>query len=109
MDENLMNLKQRMIKTSIRFIRAQRAYLKAIAPNAGKSQAELKEAAEKYLKAAEPYGAALQELRKYLRASEPSKAIAVELDHTERFIKALDKEKMVCLRRIKRPKTKAGR
>ena len=32
MDPNLMNLKQRMIKTSIEFIRAQRVYLKSHRP-----------------------------------------------------------------------------
>ena len=43
MDPNLMNLKQRMIKTSIEFIRAQRVYLKVTAPNSRASQTELKE------------------------------------------------------------------
>ncbi len=72
-------------------IRAQRAYLDA----AGKSQSELKEAAEEYLKATVPYDAALQELRQFLLAAEPSEFIAVELDHTERLIETLDKEKKV--------------
>jgi hypothetical protein len=40
MDPNLMNLKQRMIKTSIEFIRAQRVYLKVTAPNSRASQTE---------------------------------------------------------------------
>jgi hypothetical protein len=52
-----------MIGTSIKFIRTQRALLKAVAPKARRSGAELKEAAEEYLEAAEPYDAALQELR----------------------------------------------
>ncbi len=102
MDQNLMNLKQRMIKTSIEFIRAQRAYFKAAAPNSRKPQTELKEAAEECLKAAEPYGAALQELREYLLAAEPSETIALELDHTERFIIALNNERKVCLKLIAR-------
>ena len=72
-------------------IRAQRVYLDA----AGKSQSELKEAAEEYLKATGPYDAALQELRQYLLTAEPSELIAVEMDHTERLIEALDKEKKV--------------
>jgi hypothetical protein len=100
MDQNLMDLKQRMIKTSIGFIRAQSAYFKAAAPNSRKPQTELKEAAEDYLKAAEPYDAALQELREYLLAAEPSETITVELDHTERFINALNKEIKVCLKLI---------
>jgi len=72
-------------------IRAQRAYLDA----AGKSGSELKEAAEDYLKATGPYDAALQELRQFLLAAEPSELIAVELEHTERLIEALNKEKQV--------------
>ena len=104
MDQDLMNLKQRTIKASIVFIRAQGAYLKAIAPNAGKSRAEVKEAAEECLKAAEPYDSALQDLREYLLAAEPSETIAVVLDHTERFIKALNKERKVCLKQIARYK-----
>ena len=72
-------------------IRAQRAYLDA----AGKSESELKEAAEDYLKATGPYDVVLQELRQFLLASEPSELIAVELEHTERLIEALDKEKQV--------------
>jgi hypothetical protein len=106
MDQNLMNLRQRMVKASIEFIRAQRAYLQATAPNSRAAQPELNEATEEYLRAAEPYDASLQDLREYLLEVEPSETIAVELDHTERFIKALDKEKKVCLRRIR--KTKAG-
>jgi len=62
----------------------------------------LKEAAEECLKAAEPYDAALQELREYLLAAEPSETIAVELDHTERFINALNNERKVCLKLIAR-------
>src|SRR5262245_44642414 len=98
MDQILMNLKQRMIKTSLEFIRTQSVYFKAVAPNSGKSQAEVKEAAEECLEAAEPYDAALQELREYLLAAEPSETIPVDLDHTERFINALNKEKRVCLK-----------
>jgi Na+/phosphate symporter len=102
MDQKLMDLKQRMIKASIEFIRAQRVYLKTTAPNFRASQTELKEATEEYLKAAEPYDAALQELRKYLLGADPSEMIAVELDHTEQFINALNKEIKVCLERIAR-------
>jgi ABC-type nitrate/sulfonate/bicarbonate transport system substrate-binding protein len=80
-----------MMETSMEVIRAQRAYLDA----AGKSESELKEAAEEYLKATGPYDAALQELRQFLLAAEPSEMIAVELDHTERLIEALYKEKQV--------------
>lgn len=90
-NQNLMNLRQRVIETSMEIIRAQRVYLDA----AGKPQSELKEAAEEYLQATVPYDAALQEFRKYLLAAEPSELIAVELDHTERLIEALDKEKKV--------------
>jgi hypothetical protein len=101
MDQDLMYLRKRMIGTSIKFIRAQRALLKAVAPNARRSGAELKEAAEEYLKAAEPYDAVLQELRQYLLvAAEPSEAVAVELAYTERLIDALDKEKKVGLKLI---------
>jgi hypothetical protein len=82
-----------MIETLAQFIRAQRAYLDAASPCARKPESELKEAAEEYLKAAEPYGAVLQELRQYVLAAEPSEAIAVELDHTERLINALSKHK----------------
>ena len=79
-------------------IRAQRAYLDA----ARKSESEVKEAAEEYLKATGPYDAALQELRQYLLAAEPSELIAVELEHTERLIEALNKEKQVGSKLIER-------
>ena len=72
-------------------IRAQRAYLDA----AGKSESELKEAAEDYFKATGPYGVALHELRQFLLAAEPSEFLAIELEHTERLIEALNKEKQV--------------
>jgi hypothetical protein len=91
MNQNLWNLRQRVVEASMELIRAQRAYLNA----AGKSQSDLKDAAEEYLKATAPYDAALQELRQFLLAAEPSEFIAVELDHTERLIEALDKEKKV--------------
>ena len=102
MDLDLMNLRKRMIGTSIKFIQAQRALWKAAAPNVRRSDTELKEAVEGYLKAAEPYGAALQELREYLLAAEPSEVIGVELGHTERLIDALDKEKRVGLKLYER-------
>jgi len=79
------------MEASMEVIRAQRAYLDA----ARKSESEVKEAAEEYLKATGPYDAALQELRQYLLAAEPSEVIAVELEHTERLIEALKKEKQV--------------
>src|SRR5262245_61116425 len=91
MNQNLINLRQRVVEASMELIRAQRAYLDAI----GKSESELKEAAEDYLKATGPYDVVLQELRQFLLASEPSELIAVELEHTERLIEALDKEKQV--------------
>jgi uncharacterized protein Yka (UPF0111/DUF47 family) len=91
MNQNIMNLRQRVMEASMELIRAQRIYLDA----AGKPQSELKKAAEEYLKATAPYDAALQELHQYLLAAEPSEMIAVELDHTERLIEALDKEKKV--------------
>jgi len=90
-NQNLINLRQRVMEASMELIRAQRAYLDA----AGKSESELKEAAEDYLKATGPYDAALQELRQYLLSAEPSEVIAVELEHTERLIEALNKEKLV--------------
>ena len=102
MDENLMNLRQRMIKTSTEYIQAYSAYLDAISPSSRKSQMDLKEAAEEYLKAAEPYEAALQELRQYLLAAEPSEAILAELERMERLIEALDKEIKVGSRLIER-------
>jgi uncharacterized protein Yka (UPF0111/DUF47 family) len=86
------------MEASMEVIRAQRIYLDA----AEKPQSELKEAAKKYLKATEPYDAALQELRQFLLAAEPSELIAVELEHTERLIDALDKEKKVGSKLIKR-------
>ena len=95
MDQDLMSLRKRMIETSIKFIKAQRALLNAAVPNARRSETELKEVAEEFLKAAEPYGAALQALYEYLLAAEPSEAIDVELGHTVRLIDALDKEKRV--------------
>jgi hypothetical protein len=98
MKQNLINLRQRVMEASMEVTRAQRAYLDA----AGKSQSELKEAAKKYLKATEPYDAALQELRQFLLAAETSEFIAVELEHTERLIDAIDKEKKVGSKLIKR-------
>jgi len=91
MNLDLINMRQRVMEASMELIRAQRAYLDA----AGKSGSELKEAAEDYLKATGPYDDALQELRQFLLAAEPSELIAVELEHTERLIEALDKEKLV--------------
>jgi hypothetical protein len=104
MDQDQMDLRKRMIGTSIKFIRAQRALLKVAAPNARRWKAELKEAVEEYLKAAEPYDAALRDLRQYLLAAEPSEAIAVELAHTEQLINALDKEKKVGLKLVNSPR-----
>ena len=98
MIQNLTSLRQRVMEASMEVIRAQRVYLEA----AGKSESELKEAAEGYLKATEPYDAALQELRQYLLAEEPSEYMAMELEHTERLIEALDKEKKVSSKLIKR-------
>ena len=109
MDQDLLTLKKRMVETSIKFTRSQRALLMAAAPNARRSETELKKAAEEYLKAAEPYDAALQELREYLLGAEPSEVIAMELNHTERFIGALDKEKRVVSEFIKRYFKLAGR
>jgi hypothetical protein len=63
-DQIIMNLRQRVMEASMEVIRAQRVYLGA----AGKSQSELKEAAEEYLKATVPYDAAFQDLRQYLLA-----------------------------------------
>jgi hypothetical protein len=79
------------METSMEVIRAQRIYLDA----AGKSKSELKKAAEEYLRATVPYDAALHELRQYLLTAEPSEVIAVEIEHTERLIEALEKEKKV--------------
>jgi hypothetical protein len=98
MYQNLINLRQRVMEASMELIRAQRAYLDA----AGKSESELKEAAEDYLKATGPYDAALQEFRQFLLSAEPSELIAVELEHTERLIEALNKEKQVCSKLIGR-------
>jgi hypothetical protein len=100
MDERLMNLRQRAIECATEFILAQRAYLEAIAPDSRKSSSELKEAAERYLAASEPYDVALQELRHYLLAAEPSEAISAELERTEHLIETLDKEKKVCSKLI---------
>ena len=102
MDLNLMNLRRRETEAAIEFILAQRAYLKAADANLGKSQTEMKEVAEEYFMAAEPYEAALQELREYLLAAEPSEAIAGELELAERLIKTLSKEKKVSLKLIER-------
>jgi hypothetical protein len=98
MNQNLIDLRQRVMEASMEVIRAQRAYMDA----AGKSESELKEAAEDYLKATGPYDAALQELRQFLLAAEPSELIAVELEHTGRLIEALDKEKQVGSKLIER-------
>jgi hypothetical protein len=66
------------------------------------SESELKEAAEEYRRAIEPYDVAFQELRRYLLAAEPSEATAVELEHTEKLIEALDKEKVTSSKLIER-------
>jgi len=102
MDSNLMNLRQWAIEASIDFILAQRAYLKAAQAYPRKSQTELKEVAEGYFMAAEPYEAALQELREYLLAAEPSESTPGELERTERLIKTLIKEKQISLKLIER-------
>jgi hypothetical protein len=96
MKQNLINLRQLVMDASMEVIQAQRVYLDA----AAKSQSELKEAAKKHLKATEPYDAALQELHQFLLAAEPSELIVVELEHTERLIETLDKEKKVGLKLI---------
>jgi hypothetical protein len=112
MDENLMNLRQRVLDASLMYLRAQRVYIVAIASDSRKSETELKEAAEEYLKSAEPYDAALQKLREYLLAAEPSEIVDVELDHTERLINALDREtragSMFIKSRIKLTRRQAG-
>src|SRR5215472_11719296 len=100
MDQTLMDLRQRTIEMAVEFIRAQRVYFEANAPDSRKSNTELKKVAEDYLKAAVPYGTALQELRKYLLAAEPSEAIASEIERTERLMDVLDKEKRVCSKLI---------
>ena len=97
MDQNLINLRRRMIETSTECLRTQRVYLEASNFKARKSETELKEAAEKYLKAIDPYEAALQELYQYLLTAEPFEARAEELKHTELLINALNKEKLVAL------------
>jgi hypothetical protein len=102
MDENLMNLRRRVIVTSNVFLQAHRACLDTISPYSMKSQMELKEIAEEYHKAAEPYDAALQELRQYLLAAEPSEAILAELGRTELLIETLDKEIKLGSRLIER-------
>jgi len=95
MDQNLINLRQREVEASTEFHKAQRVYLEAADFRARKSEMELKEAAEGYRNAIEPYDAALQELRLYLLAAEQSESIAAELERTERLIELLDKEKSV--------------
>src|SRR5262245_27261683 len=92
MDEKLMNLRQRVIDASLKYLRAQRVYLVAIASDSRKTETELTEAAKEYLKSAEPYDDALQELREYLLVAEPSEMVDMELDHTERLVSALDRE-----------------
>jgi hypothetical protein len=94
--------KARVFNTSTKFLRAQRAYLTAADLRARKSETELKEAAQEYRKAIEPYDAALQEFHQYLLAAEPSETIAAELEHTERLIEALNKEKDVGSKLIER-------
>jgi uncharacterized protein Yka (UPF0111/DUF47 family) len=95
MDSKLISLRRREIETFGEFLKARHAYLKAASPSARKSDAELKEAVEEDLKAAEPYETALQELREYLLTAELSETMAAELGYAERFIKALHKEKRV--------------
>jgi hypothetical protein len=95
MDSKLIGLRQREIETFAEFLKARHAYLKAAAPSTRKSDAELKEAVEEYLKAAEPYETALQELREYLLNAESSETMAEELGYAERLIKALHNEKRV--------------
>jgi hypothetical protein len=92
MDSKLMRLRQQETETFAEFLKARGAYLKAAAPSARKSDAELKEAVEEYLKAAERYETALQELREYLLGAEPSGTIAAELGYAERLLKAIHKE-----------------
>jgi hypothetical protein len=41
MDENLMNLRRRVIDASLMYLRPQRVYLVAIAPDSRKSETEL--------------------------------------------------------------------
>lgn len=101
MDENLIKLRQRVIAASLENIRAQRVYLRAASIFA-EPELQLEEAAEKYLKAAALYDAALQNFREYLIAAKPSETIDVELDHTERFIEALGKEIKAALKLIER-------
>jgi hypothetical protein len=93
MDQNLTKLRRQALKTSTEFLRAQHAYLNAADLSARMSEEELKEVAEEYRRAIEPYDEALQELHQYLLAAEPSEATAVELAHTEKLIGALDKER----------------
>ena len=109
MNSKLIILRQREIETFAEFLKTRHAYLKAAAPSARKSDAELKEAVEEYLKAAEPYETALQELRKFLQTAEPSETAAAELGSAERFIKALHKEKRVGSKLLKHYTKLTGR
>ena len=93
MDQKLVDLRQREVEASIEYLKVQRVYLKAIAPHTRESETALKEAAEEYRKAAEPYDADLQNLLQYLLTMEPTAAILAEIDRTERLIEALNKEK----------------
>ena len=93
MDQKLIDLRQREAEASIEYLKVQRVYLKAVAPHARESEAALKEAAEEYRKAAEPYDAALRDLLQYLLEMKPTAAIRAEIDRTERLIEALNKEK----------------
>ena len=102
MDSKLISLRQQEIETFKEFLKARGAYLKAFAPSARKSDAELKEAVEEYLKAAEPYETALQELREYLQTAERSETMAAELGQAEQLIRALQKEKRVGSKLLKR-------
>jgi predicted RNA-binding protein with EMAP domain len=95
MDSKLISLRRQEIETFKEFLKARRAYLEAAAPSARKSDAELIETLEEYLKAAEPYETALQELREYLQTAELSETMAAELGHAEGLIRALHKEKRV--------------
>jgi len=109
MISKLLSLRQREIETFAEFLKARHAYLKAAATGARKSDAELKEAVEEYLKAAEPYETALQELRKYLQTAEPSETMAAELGYAERLIKAIHKEKRVGSKLLKHHIKQTGR
>jgi hypothetical protein len=90
MEQELLDLRQRLFDLSGDFITAQRVYLEAA--SAKRPPAELKQHAEAAIEASKPYEASLHNFLDYLHAAAAFEGRSDEIEHTEKFLHALSGE-----------------